>query len=259
MAVLKPTEVSDRGKFNLAFPYQSLGQATADLLNVKRPFPQRHATLSAEKRSRIPRMKRFTHFYEPRCRRLLSAARSFAGPVASRTSPGSGQRVGRTCGPGHKTARSEGMTTSHRPRRAARFFFLNHIKVLCLFVFYKRPHCACCRAFPRARSAVPPQRSLAQLSTARPTPPHWDTPVCRTAGPPRAAARRGRAGADRRSSQTLLCFGPRRGWVLWQLRQCVVTACLPHLGRDHASRWGWHQKYPYSPQKQTGFSFLLLI
>lgn len=128
-----------------------------------------------------------------------------------------------------------------------------------MFVFYKRPHCACCRAFPRARSAVPPQRSLAQLSTARPTPPHWDTPVCRTAGPPRAAARRGRAGADRRSSQTLLCFGPRRGWVLWQLRQCVVTACLPHLGRDHASRWGWHQKYPYSPQKQTGFSFLLLI
>lgn len=110
-------------------------------------------------------MKRFTHFYEPRCRRLLSAARSFAGPVASRPSPGSGQRVGCTCGPGHKTARSEGMTTSHRPRRAARFFFLNHIKVLCLFFTNDRTARAAARSLGRA---VPCPRSAALHSSVQP-------------------------------------------------------------------------------------------
>lgn len=47
--------------------------------------------------------------------------------------------------------------------------------------------------------------------------------------------------------------------VLRQLWQRVVTVCLPHPGRQHALRWGWRQKRPYSPQKHAGIFLLLIV
>lgn len=47
--------------------------------------------------------------------------------------------------------------------------------------------------------------------------------------------------------------------VLRQLWQRVVTVCLPHPGRQHALRWGWRQKRPYSPQEHAGIFLLLIV
>ncbi|XP_021266082.1 uncharacterized protein LOC110405246 [Numida meleagris] len=150
--------------------------------------------------------------------------------------------------------------------------------------FSKRPRCACCCRRPHVpgaaqrrvplRGALPGparhgsprvQRGAAVSAQACKAGPAQVTllgreaPVCHTAGWPNPAAQRGCAGAARArdprwSRSPCSAPGPRAAAAVTNLLPAVpplVTACLPHLGRDQPSRWGWCQKRRYNPQRQA--------